>query len=98
MSWSVSVSKTPSAEFEAAIDALELGDGYGTDFAREEAEMQLSAAKAAAKAIFASGAVGTEGEYHASLSGHAEPNHERRPGYSGDTVYVTVQRYVDYKA
>lgn len=96
MSWGMSTEKTTAAEFASAVDALELGDGYSADFARDEAEAQLAAAKSAAKAILASGALGTEGEYLASLSGHAEPGHERREGYSGDFVNVIVQRFIDY--
>jgi hypothetical protein len=69
MSWSVRIEKTPAAEFNAAIDALELVDSSGADFAREEAQAQLGAAKEAAKTIMASGAVSTEGEFIARLSG-----------------------------
>ena len=93
MSWGFGIGKTPAAEFDTAIDAA------GKDFPAPTAEqaVQIAAAFAAAKAIFASGAVGREGEYIASMSGHAEPGHERRKGFSGDMVHVTVERYIDYE-
>src|SRR5258707_4956206 len=92
MSWSLSMEKTTAEQFDAAVDAA----GEGSPAPTAEQAEQIAAAKAAAKAIFASGALGREGEYFASMSGHAEPGHERRKGFSGDMVHVTVQRYVDY--
>jgi hypothetical protein len=96
MTWSVRIEKTPAAEFNTAVDALALGDSDDADVAREEAQAQLAAAKEAAKTIMASGALGTEGEFIARLSGHAEPGHVLRPGSSQDFVNLIIQRYVDY--
>jgi hypothetical protein len=101
MSWSVRIEKTPAAKFNAAIDALELSDSSGADFAREEAQAQLDTAKEAAKTIMASGAVGTEGEFIARLSGHAEPGHAApghalRSDYSQEFINIIIQRYIDY--
>ncbi len=92
MSWYVSVPVTPAAEFEAAIDALELpvfehatSDSYGP-----EAQAQFAAAKAAVKALYRSGSLGSGDYYAGSMGGHANPGHTPREGWSNDTINVSV--------
>lgn len=95
MSWNVSLPATPAAEFDAAVDALELPvrehmtpDAYGP-----EAQAQFAAAKAAAKAIAASGALG-RGPFGCQLNGHANPDHAPREGWANDTMNVSVYQMV----
>lgn len=95
MSWSASVGKTPAAEFEAAIDAAEIPATNFSSIAgngKDEALEQLAAAKDAAKALFRSGVVGTEGEFAVSFGGHANPGHANVPGWGADSVYVNIYR------
>lgn len=94
MSWGASLKPTPAAEFAAAVDAMETPSAPTET--QEETAAQFEAAKAAAKAIMASGAIGTLGEYTVSMTGHAEPDHIRRDGYSADMLYVQVARYAKY--
>lgn len=96
MSWSVSASKVPADKVLETIEAFVLGEGYSSDFARDEAETQLVAAKISAKLLFHTGTVGTTGEFNINLNGHAEPNHVKRPGYSQSYVRVSLEKWHDY--
>lgn len=59
-------------------------------FANVETSEHVLLAADAAKALVASGAVGV-GLVSAILSGHANPGHAPRPGWSHDYINVTVQ-------
>jgi hypothetical protein len=76
-----------AGELPDAIDDLDVAD------ATPEAEEQLDAAKDAAKAIVAAGALGDssddEAVYGAELTGHANPGHD---GDTPDQVTVRVRR------
>lgn len=93
MSWSFGVGKTPVAEFDAAIDAA--AQDYKQALAESdwqptaEATAAVEQAVAAAKAIVASGVVGS-GTVTANLSGHANPGHAPASGYANDCVTVSV--------
>lgn len=83
MSWNRSyVSK---ADFDADVAA----PGSSTVVDAE----QLAAARNAAVAIMASGAVGGEGkDFVVSLSGHGNPGHEPTRGWANDCVTVNVSQ------
>lgn len=95
MSWSVSLTKIPAERVLTAIRDAKI-DGELPPETAKEIEQQLDVAKAAALVMFTNEVVGIEGEFNIFLSGHAEPNHIRRPGYASDSVTVTVQRYYNY--
>lgn len=84
MSWSTYTVGLP-ADIETRIDALE-PPGEGTT----EREDQVKAAKAAAKAVIESGAVGKGEAFTVALSGHANPAHVPTSGYANDLVTVSV--------
>jgi hypothetical protein len=88
MSWSTSASNVPADEVRERLTALEVPSGPSE---QDEMKAQLRAAVAAAVSIVESGVVGA-GPFSFSLSGHAEPGHEDRPGYSSDVVYLNVVR------
>jgi len=91
MSWSISISPATVEEFDAAVDAA------GADLPRlvPDQEDQLLAAKAAAKALVASGALGHDGLYRGSLSGHANPGHPtpESPYMPVESISVYIQRW-----
>lgn len=97
MSWSITLHKIAADQVTRAIVDAPTPAGMPTETATE-VEYQIATAKAAALMVFTNGVVGSpeEGEYSIHLSGHAEPNHTRRKGYSSDMVTVTVQQYYDY--
>lgn len=86
MSWSVSYSSR--ATFDANSPASESPTGAAT--APELAD-QVGAAREAATAVIASGAVGDPaGDYMVFLNGHANPEHRPTPGWANDCVGVNV--------
>lgn len=97
MSWFINLTKIPADEVARTIADATIPHDLPPE-TETEAQQQLAVAKAAALVVFTNEVVGTEGEYNILLSGHAEPNHVRRPGYASDSVTVTVQRYYDYSA
>lgn len=84
MSWSMS-------KKVAGVSEL---DGWRPDYPVEpEAVEQIDAAVATAKAIVAGGTIGGEGKlFFVSLSGHANPGHEPRSGWSNDCITVSVSQ------
>lgn len=89
MSWSTSVPATPYAEFAAAVDAAVIVGVAPSPWIDE----QLAAAKAAVKAIVASSAVGDSTcSYSATMSGHANAEHEPTEGWANDCLTVIVQQ------
>lgn len=94
MSWTFPAASGITAdEFDAKVAAslaayehnLEASD-YQLDPAASE---QITAAVAAAKALVASGAVGS-GTFNVTLSGHANPDHKPVKGWANDCVTVSV--------
>lgn len=86
MTWHVSATiegNSPKDELsalrrEALIQNPECGD-------------QFEAARDAAYAIMASGATGgPDKKFVVTMSGHANPGHEPRPGWATDTITVAV--------
>ena len=54
---------------------------------------QFEAARDAAYAIMASGAVGGPAKkFVVTMSGHANPGHEPRPGWASDAIMIMVQQ------
>lgn len=92
MSWSVAIPAVPEDEFEKALDDIALPDYAKTSDTEREWQEQLDGAKAAALALFHSGALGHGGMFHAALNGHANPEHEARDGYSNDFVNLAMYR------
>lgn len=88
MSWSGSGQAT---EHGIAVTSLTLSPPY--DGADEQVQEQMNVAADAATKIIASGAVGGPGkEYHVSVSGHANPEHEPAKGWANDCVTVSVSQ------
>jgi len=92
MSWSAGVSPTVAKDFVAAVNAAQYHDEE--HMASPEHDAQLAAAKKAVIALFKSGAVGPmdKGAYIANMSGHANPDHNPRPGYADSSVNVGIQQ------
>lgn len=86
MSWSTYTVGLPT-DIDARIDALE-PPGEGTT----EREEQVKAAKEAAKALLASGAVGAGEAFIVSLNGHANPEHKPAQGSGSDTVSAGISQ------
>lgn len=86
MSWSTHTEPREAPAIFQAIDATEPSSDIS-----EEGEAQLRVAKAAAKDIIESQAVGGDGkQFNVSLSGHANPGHEPASGMANDFVTVSV--------
>lgn len=90
MSWQVTpIEPSTGANIDAAIEVAQL---WGTS--APEHQQQLDAAKWAAKAMIASGALGNPGDgrlFIVSLNGHANPDHEPVPGWANDAITVSVR-------
>jgi hypothetical protein len=91
MSWYVTIPSTRAEDFSEVVASLTLPEEKPSPEALE----QLAAAKAAVTSMFQSGAYGPlEGiSYGGGLSGHANPNHEPREGWSNDTGAVNIYRW-----
>lgn len=89
MSWNLNTEGAiPLSEADVAIDEL------GITGASPEVEEQISAAKAAAKSLLASGAVGNGEDVRVSvgINGHANPDHAYSEGMAQDTISVSVRQ------
>ncbi len=98
MSWWFNVPSTPYSDFAQAVDAaaaefLAAPSNLGEEDTRSAIEEQVYAACNAAKVIAQSAAVGS-GNLAAVFSGHANPQHEPRPGHSPETIIVQVDQTV----
>lgn len=99
MSWSVAT--TEPEHYPGILDEIdELEPSYiqPSQISHETAE-QIRAAKVAAKRLIESGAVGNIGgdgdpgvRFQVMLGGHANLNHEPKPGCADDTINVTVRQ------
>lgn len=84
MSYSV-YTIAPAATVNDAIDTLAIAVEH-----LPEADEQLTAGKASAKAIIASGALGKTDYWQVSISGHANPDHAVTTGYANDCIAVNI--------
>lgn len=97
MSWSLSTPIVPASELEAEVNGLEIPDYFGKDDEQQamKAAMveQLEAAKVAVVGLFRSGSVGDDTYYYkVSMSGHANPHHQTKPGWSNDFVTISISQ------
>lgn len=86
MSWSIQFSNKTVRELEDLdVDDSRLQNGLGRKPFAEAKETLL--------VLVHSGVLGDyHGHFSGSLSGHANENHEPLPGWSPDTVSITVSR------
>lgn len=85
MSWSVTYNSRENFEKDVRDHQAALNS--------TEAVEQLNVARASAKAIMESGAVGVkDGDYHVSLNGHANPEHRPATGWANDCIGVHVSQ------
>ena len=92
MSWNSSpIEPCDGAHINAAIDAAQLLLSTNPDTVVHEE--QLAAAKAAAKSLIASGAVGPDDGrmFIVDLHGHGNTDHQPVPGWANDAVTVSVR-------
>lgn len=91
MSWSLSVPSGPVAEFDKA--AVAAASSYVAAFPAgalaAETREQIEEAVKAATWLVSSGALGSD-HVHATLTGHANPEHKPVPGWSNDSVTISV--------
>lgn len=93
MSFSFTIPATPVADFPAAVDKAVAG--FEQLLAQSEHENKteslesVQAAIAAAQNILDSGVVGS-GTVSASISGHANPDHQPTAGWANDFVSITI--------
>ena len=86
MSWSVN-GLVPNESFGLS--------GLKEDALRQNPECgdQFDAVASAAQSIIDSGTVGAQGkQFHVSMSGHANPNHEPREGWANDAVTIQISQ------
>lgn len=89
MSWSASLGATKATDIDAAIDGC--ATSPPEDGLDEHVVEQVNAARAAAKGLVASGAVGDgEKAFSVTLSGHSNEGHEPADGWANDCVTVNV--------
>lgn len=92
MSWSATPVTATFADFPAAVAAATVS---GVETPATAVLEQLDAAKAAANAIFESGAVGDSTHtFIVSLNGHANTDHQPDPGWANDYITVSVTQAV----
>lgn len=90
MSWSYTLGPLPAEELFKALDNAQL-ENVTPNGADAEVQQQFAASKEMARLAVASGALG-DGVFHVGLSGHANAGHQRTPGWSLDSLYVSVYR------
>lgn len=89
MSWNASLGATKAADIPQAID--ECVTTPPEDGLDEHVCEQVKAAREAAKALVASGAVGDgDKAFTVTLSGHSNEGHEPADGWANDCVTVNV--------
>lgn len=99
MSWSLNVKIPKGTTPKAATEAMEALTGGGNDAAPKARDAQQAAAKAAAIGLLKSGAVGSleQSAFSVSLSGHANPDHAPRAGWSDDFITLNVSQIIEEK-
>lgn len=83
-----------------SVSALLPNDNFDVDALKKEAlrqnpacARQFDAVAAAVKSIIDSGVVGGEGkQFHVSMNGHANPNHEPLAGWANDAVTIQISQ------
>ncbi len=88
MSWSVNATiqgGSPADELVALREAALSQNPECSD--------QFEAAKDATYMLVSSGAVGgPDKKYHVILAGHANPDHEPRPGWANDMITISISQ------
>lgn len=84
MAWDV-YTVADATDIDTAIDALSVPNDHIT-----ESDDQLTAAKAAAKQIIASGGAGSPAYWNVALSGHANPGHAQPQAVGGGAVNEVI--------
>jgi hypothetical protein len=84
MSWNATYSS--KAEFEANAPSFE------SCSKEPQVQDQVEIARSVAKLVIESGAIGNAEtkEFAVSISGHANPEHEKKVGYANDCISVSV--------
>jgi hypothetical protein len=59
---------------------------------RPEMDEHIKAIAGAVEDIVASGALGDEALVNVNISGHAEPGHKKREGWSQDTISISLSQ------
>lgn len=94
MSWSIGplvVTAENSVEkIEAAAEAFIVGYN-DTDEGKQATAEHMSAAGDAVDDLLTSGVLGN-GEFKVTLSGHANPGHEKRVGWADDYISIRVEQ------
>lgn len=83
MSWST-YTVGLAADIDARLDALQV-----LPAGAPERDQQIAVAKAAAKTILASGAVG-DVAFTVSIAGHSNPGHQPTAGYANEMIVVNI--------
>ena len=92
MSWSLN---TGTFRFEDSLEAIKGAEYLPQPDAPEACEEQVKAAKEAALELIGSRALVGPGKLvQVYASGHANPDHEPRPGWAADFVSVTVSQVI----
>jgi hypothetical protein len=100
MSWRAECN-IPPGEFEASghhrINAMEPS---GDDRAPRERNRQFEIAKEMVSQILESGAVGDAGVegFHVVINGHANPTHEKPPGWAADSISIQIRQMANVSA
>lgn len=96
MSWGVSytvANRDLTEESDAKLNQ------YLTDVVEglsDEAKHQVVVAMLNVITLIESGAIGDPAEsYNVTISGHANPNHERTPGWSNDGLSISIYQTVE---
>jgi hypothetical protein len=92
MSWSIKVSSERDVvgeELRAAIETVFDSPGWQDSEVRKECVEQAHAAAVAARTLL-DAAVGTTSRVAVNISGHANPNHGVREGWSNEFITVSV--------
>lgn len=98
MSWSFTARSVPAdparaeAQIRGAANAALYSGEAGEKVAGETID-QVGQAITRALSLIASGAIGTEGPWQVTCSGHSNPGHGRRDGYANEFVQVHVSEH-----
>ena len=96
MSYSFSLDVTEGTEHAAIIDAVS-SKGIAvietlSDPTRPEMDEHVYAAASAVAGIIGAGCFGRGRTVNVYISGHAEPDHEKRDGWSQDAMTITLSQ------
>lgn len=89
MSWSASTNGyVPKDEVRAKV--VQYMNDHAEYFREPEVKGQVATALNVVEAIVESGAIGSPANLSVNISGHANPDHQPREGWSNDTITVAV--------